>query len=186
MLSRRTLLIAAAGSTLPAVAQAGAERRAYLRAWRDVTRKLVIYRGFGTALHARITWLSTDFRAALANERHRLLGGADASDAVFRERMQQDGTAYTEFVIGADTGEERAPRFGNNDARWNLNLVTDAGERALVDVEHIRQPTPVHQGLYPQLNQWTSLWIARFDGTSNGNVTLKIGSGLGYGEVRWP
>jgi len=184
--SRRALLVAGAATLMPKVAAAGPERRAYLRAWRDATRKLVIYRGFGTALHARITWLSPAFRDALADERHRLMGEADTADETFRTRMTEHGASYTELVIGADSGEEQDPRFGNDDARWNLRLVADGTERSLAQVEHIRRPTPVHQGLYPQLNIWSELWIVRFDGGPARAISLKVGSGLGNGEVSWP
>ena len=185
-LTRRQLLIAAAATALPAAANADPARRSYLRAWRNVTRKLVVYQGFGTALHARITYLSPAFRQVLADERHRLLGHADASDAVFRARMRDDGSAFHEFVIGADSGEDQDPKFGNTDARWNLRLTTPSGDLPLLHVEHIRRPTPVHQGLYPQLNIWSELWIARFEGGAAPSMSLNVGSGLGNGEVNWP
>ncbi|NCG18463.1 MAG: hypothetical protein GWP91_05565 [Rhodobacterales bacterium] len=152
-----------------------------------MTKKLVIYRGFGTALHLRATLLTPSFRELLANERHRLLGSADAGDAAFRASMKEDGTNYHEIVFAADSSEPNAKRFGNAEDRWNLKLNVGNQPVTLLQVEEIKRPTTVHQALYPQLNIWSDLWIARFerDSAQPGAVTLSVGSGYGNGEVRW-
>jgi hypothetical protein len=187
-ISRRQLLTSAAAALCtPFAAHAGSQRKTYLRAWKAQTRKLIIYKGFGTALAVRVTWLSDGFRPVLADERNRLIGDADAGDDTFRDRMRTDGRQYHEFIIGADSGEPERPKFGNTDARWNLQLTAAGQSHGLVEVEHIRRPTPVHRGLYPQLNIWSELWIARFErGESNSPLSLAVGSGLGNGIVRWP
>lgn len=187
-LHRREFL-AALGATLVVAptADAAPARTAYRRVWRSWTRKLVVYRGFGTALFLRVTLLEPEFRERLADERHRLMGPADAGDAAFRERMAADGAAWHEIVFAAHSGEEDDPRFGNDDGRWNLELAVDGADAPLVNVEHIRRPTPVHRGLYPQLDIWSELWMARFQRTAARPtvIELRFGSGLGNGEVRW-
>ncbi len=185
-LTRRGVLAGVASLAVCPTAQAGPAQR-YRRAWKQNTRKLVVYREFGTALFLRATLLEPEFRAALADERHRLLGEADAGDAAFRAQMADDGAAYHEVVFAADSGHDEDPRFGNNDARWNLRLVVDGTDAPLVAVEHIRRPTPVHRGLYPQLDRWSELWIARFERVAPrpADVLLALGSGYGNGEVRW-
>lgn len=189
VLDRRSFLLAGCAAMLVSTTAEAAspERRRYLRAWRDATRKLVVYRGFGTALFVRVTLLEPPFRALVADERHRLIGPADDGDAAFRARMAEDGAAWHEVVFAAHTGEEDDPRFGNDDSRWNLRLDVDGAEAPLVTVEHIRRPTPVHEGLYPQLDVWSELWMARFQRLTDrpGKVELRMGSGLGNGDVRW-
>lgn len=186
-LTRRALLVGLSSAALAPPALAANPRRAYRKAWKAQTRKLVVYKEFGTALLLRATLLEPGFRAALADERHRLLGSADTGDALFRARMLEHGSAYHEVVFAADSGEERDPLFGNNDARWNLRLRVDGTEAPLVTVERVRRPTPVHQGLYLQLDIWSELWIARFERVkaNPSEVILAVGSGLGNGEVRW-
>lgn len=185
--TRRSLLVGLAAVALAPRAEAAAPGRGYRRAWRQVTRKLVIYREFGTALLLRATLLEPAFRELVAAERHRLLGEADASDSEFRARMKEDGAAFHEIVFAADSGNDDDPEFGNNDARWNLRLRVDGKEATLVAVEQIRRPTPVHQALYPQLDIWSELWMARFERVSERptEVVLSFGSGYGNGEVRW-
>ena len=135
----------------------------------------------------RATLLEPEFRQFLADERHRLVGDADTGDAAFRARMDQDGEAYHECVLGADWGLEGRPRFGDGDDRWNLRLEADGTDAPLEAVEHIRRPTPVHQGLYPQLDLWNQLWIARFTRVSKRPkiVRLHVGSGYGNGTLEW-
>lgn len=186
-LTRRAVLSGMASVALAGRAHAGRPARQYYREWRRNTRKLVVYREFGTALILRATLLEPAFRAILAEERHRLLGEADAGDAAFRERMQTDGDAFHEVVFAADSGENDDPKFGQSDAKWNLRLAVDGRDAPLVTVEHIRRPTPVHRALYLQLDIWNELWIARFERVSEqpDDVRLALGSGFGNGEVRW-
>ncbi len=187
MWSRRAVALGLAAAAVVPAARAQQPGRAYRRAWRQATRKLVIYRGFGTALLLRATLLEPPFRALLADERHRLLGAADTGDAAFRERMARDGAAYHEVVIAADSGEEQDPRFGLDDGRWHLRMEVDGREAPLVQVERVRRPSPVHRALYPQLDIWSELWIARFARQSDhpARIVLHVGSGYGHGAVTW-
>ena len=122
-LNRRALLTGlTALIAVPSSAYAARPGSEYLRAHRKMTKKLVIYRGFGTALYLRATLLTPSFRELLATERHRLLGNADAGDAAFRASMKEDGAAYHEIVFAADSSEPNARRFGNAEDRWNLQL----------------------------------------------------------------
>lgn len=185
--SRRVLLAGLAALAVSPSARAEQTSRAYRRAWRRSTEKLVIYREFGTALLLRATLLEPPFREVLADERHRLLGDADTADAEFRAQMERDGDAYHEVVFAADSGDDRDPKFGNDDSRWHLRMRVDGNEAALVAVEHIRRPTIVHRALYPQLDIWAELWMARFERVSPnpGKVVLSVGSGFGNGQVSW-
>ena len=187
-MNRRALLTGlTALIAVPSSAYAARPGSEYLRAHRKMTKKLVIYRGFGTALYLRATLLTPSFRELLATERHRLLGNADAGDAAFRASMKEDGAAYHEIVFAADSSEPNARRFGNAEDRWNLQLNVGNQPATLVQVEQVRRPTSIHQALYPQLNIWSDLWIARFErnSTQPGAVSLSVGSGYGNGEVRW-
>lgn len=188
VLSRRQLALGAASVLLVGPrAHAADPGRAYHRTWRSWTDKLVVYRNFGTVMLVRATLLEPEFRNALADERHRLLGEADTGDEVFRDQMQRDGTEFHEFVLGADWGLNGRPRFGEGDDRWNLRLEVDGTPAPLHRAEHIRRPTPVHEALYPQLDQWNQLWIARFTRVSNRpkKVQLHVGSGYGNGTLEW-
>lgn len=165
----------------------GASRRDYLRAHRRFTRELVLYNDFSTALTLQATLLEPEFRDALTAERTRLLRPDDANQAEFAARMAADGGSGHEIVFAADSALPNADKFGPGDDRWNLRLITDGVEQQLVAIERVRVPSPLHEALYVQLDQWSELWIARFTRTIQhpSRVVLIVGGGYGNGEVEW-
>jgi hypothetical protein len=181
-LSRRMLLAGAAAVSLGA-----GGRRSYVREHRTWTRELVLYRDFSTALLMRATLLSPPFRSSLALERQRLVRPSDSDHAAFVERMERDATAWHEIVFAADSSYDNALRFGPGDDRWNLRLLADGVEEPVVAVDRVRRPSPLHDALYLQLDQWSELWIARWERTvaSPSEVLLIVGSGYGNGELEW-
>jgi hypothetical protein len=184
--NRRALLLGLGASLLAREALAG-PRRAYRTAHRDHTRELRLYRDFSTALLLRATLLTPGFREALALERRRLLDPTEANHAEFVARMQHDGAAYHEVVFTADSALPDGELFGPGDDAWNIRLEVDSQQAELLAVEHVRDPTPLHRGLYLQHTRWSQLWIARFRRVTEAprTVTLHVGSGYGHGEVVW-
>lgn len=180
---RRSLLLGL--TALPLVA--AGPRAEYRRSHADHTEKLTLYREFSTALLMRATLLTPTFRAALAEERRRLLDPTDDDHAAFVARMEADGAAYHEVVFAADSALLDGKTFGPGDDGWNVRLVVDGTIAELVRVEHIRDVTPLHRGLYLQHNKWSELWIARWTRVSQRprEVLLHVGSGYGNGEVVW-
>lgn len=162
-------------------------RRIYEGTYEAHTRHLLVYRGFETALNLRGTLLTAPMRDAVARERQRLMNPSPANHADFVARMDADGAAFHEIVFSADVPVDDLGRFGDTDATWNVRLIADGTEEALETVERIRRPTPVHRGLYPHLNLWSELYIARFTRTvaNPREVRLIVGSGFGNGEVTW-
>lgn len=183
-MNRRALLLS--GLSLAVLTGAG-PRRTYLKQHRGHTRKLVLYHDFSTALLLRATLLTPAFRAALAEERRRLLDPTDDNHAEFVARMERDGAAYHEVVFAADSALENADRFGPGDDRWNVRLEVDGRVAPLVEVSRVRAPSPLHEALYVQHDPWSELWIARFERVAErpAEVVLHVGSGFGHGEVRW-
>jgi hypothetical protein len=185
-MNRRSLLLGALA--LPVAAHAApSPRRTYLRAHRSWTRELVLYWDGSTALLLRATLLEPAFRAALAEERRRLLDVDEADHAAFLERMRADGEQYVEFVFAADSAFPEAEKFGPGDDRWNLRCLADGAALELSAVDQVRRPSPLHRALYDQHNQWSELWIARFT-RSVGRpawVELHVGGGYGNGACHW-
>ncbi|MCA9492591.1 MAG: hypothetical protein KC621_21810, partial [Myxococcales bacterium] len=182
-MNRRTLLLS--GAALMCLG--ASERKTYLRAHREWTRKLVLYHDFGTALMMRATLLEPAFRTLLAHERRRLLDPSEENHQAFVERMERDGAAYVEIVFAADSGFDNGHRFGPGDDRWNLRCEADGVDQPLVAVEQVRKPSPLHDTLYVQHDQWSELWIARFERTvpSPRSVVLHVGGGYGNGTCTW-
>lgn len=180
-LATTALVVAALGSV------AAKPRKAYEAVYDAHTRHLVVYRGFETALNLRGTLLDGPMRDALTAERKRLLNPSDANHAEFDGRMDRDGAAWHEVVFSADIPVDDLGTFGDTDATWNLRLIADGTEEKLVQVERIRRPSPLHRGLYPHLNLWSELYIARFERTVDAprSVALLVGSGFGNGRVDW-
>ncbi len=160
-------------------------RRAYLQTYEAYTRHLVIYFGFATALNLRATLLTRPMREAIAKERLRLMNPSPSNAEAFAERMRRDGERFYEVVFSAHSGMEDRPRFGTTDAHWNLRLLADGEEQPLVAVEQVRRPTTLHRSLYPHLNIWSDLWIARFERMKKSprTVELIVGSGFGNGTL---
>jgi hypothetical protein len=181
-LSRRLLLLGTAAASLGA-----GGRRSYVREHRAWTRELVLYRDFSTALLLRATLLSPAFRSAMALERQRLVRPSEADHAAFVERMERDAAAWHEVVFAADSSYDNALRFGAGDDRWNLRLLADGVEEPMVATDHVRRPSPLHDALYQQHDQWSELWIARWERTvaTPSKVVLVVGSGYGNGELEW-
>lgn len=182
-MNRRTLLLGAVAF----LSMGASERRTYLREHREYTRKLVLYFDFSTALLLRATLLEPDFRVALAEERRRLLDPTAENHADFVGRMAADGAAFHEVVFAADSAFANAERFGPGDDRWNVRLEADGVDEPLIAVERVARPSPLHEALYAQHDQWSELWIARFTRTIVGPraVSLHIGGGFGNGTCAW-
>jgi len=186
-LTRRTLLTTGA-ALVGAPAFGRSERKTYLDAHEEATREVRLYNGFFTALLARGTLLDPPFRLALAEERKRVYDPSPADHVAFLARMAEEGARYHEIVLGADSPFDEANRFGaQGDDRWNLRLEADGTELACVEVAHVRKPTPLQRQLYPQVNIWSELWLARFENTAPnpGNLVLHIGGGYGNAEMAW-
>jgi hypothetical protein len=186
-LSRRLFLAGtAAGIATPAWARTA--RKVFLDVHEEWTREVRIYNGFFTALLARGTWLSPEFRVALAEERRRVFDPTPEDHQAFVSRMQSEGAQYHEVVIGADSPYREANQFGaQGDDRWNLRLEADGRVLPCVEVVHVRRPTPLQRHLYPQVNIWSELWLARFENqvTNPVDLRLHVGGGYGNGEMAW-
>jgi len=167
---------------------AGTPWHAYHRAWQAETRDLKLYRGFGTALLLTGTLLTPDFRSDLAAERARLLDSPPEDVATFAKRMKEDGAKWHEVVFAAESPLQEGPLvFGSSDAGWQVRLTADGQAEKLVAVEQVDDPTPLHEALYPQIDQWSSVWIARFERTvaDPDTVVFEVASGFGHGRLVW-
>ena len=153
----------------------------------DATRELTIYSEFTTALLLRGTLLTPEFRDTMSDYREALLEPLPDNQARFESRMTDDAQAYHEVVFSADSAMPGKLRFGPGDDRWNVRLTADGTVEPLVTVYPVRRPTPLHYGMYPHLNQWSELYIARFHRTVEApeEVVFHVGSGHGHGELVW-
>lgn len=151
------------------------------------SRTLKVYQGFATSIILRGTYLSSGFREEMANERRRLLGATDSQHAEFRERMRTDLAAYHEVVFSANTPRFPHMSFGDGERGWDVRLVADGKQERLIEAYRVRNPTALHQAIYPHYNIWADLWIARFEKTipNPRDVEFHVGSGLGNGSIRW-
>lgn len=165
----------------------GCTRMAYERNLGLQTRTMKIYQGFSTTLILRGTLLTPAFRETIADERRRLMNPSEANHDIFVARMDDDGAAYHEVVFSADSPQPEGDMFGESDAGWVIRLVADGVEEKLVTTYKVRRPTSLHRALYPHLNIWSDLWIARFDRTvtNPANVEFHVGSGYGNASLTW-
>ena len=186
---RRGLHQAFALALVVSLCLAGKPRQAYLRIHDTWTEHLKIYNNFGTVLLMDVTYLHPTFRRALAGERQRLLGSALTADdhASFVVRMDRDDAVFHEVIFGADSNRRAGRRFGETDDGWRLRLVADGVDETLESVYQVRSPSTLQLGLYPQLDNWNALWIARFRKTVENpdSIILSVGSGLGNGQLHW-
>jgi hypothetical protein len=187
-MSRRALF-AVVMVALLALGAAAKPRKAYVRFVEHHTRELILYSHFETALILRGTYLSGDVRAALADERRRLLAPTDEDHAAFVETLRADGAAYHEVVFSADSAMADARRFGPPGTvhGWSVRLEADGHDEKLVTCTMERNPNPLQRSLYPHFNRWSDLWIARFEKTVQNprEIVLVVGSGYGNGRLVW-
>lgn len=162
-------------------------RREYLERYQALTRKLVLYWDFETALILRGTYLTPDYRMKLAEERRRLLHATEAEHQAFVAIMKSDGDAYHEVVFSADSGMPEGDRFGRGDDGWAVRLFADGAQETLVTLFEERNPNMLQRSLYPHFNIWSDLWIARFRRTVTDpdTVVFEVGGGYGNGETVW-
>lgn len=162
-------------------------RRDYEHAAEDATRELFIHWRFETALILRGTYLTPSFREALAGERRRLLNPTEADHQAWTAALLDDGTVYHEVVFSADSGMEGGDVFGAAKDGWTVRLTADGVEEPLVTLFPVREPTMLQRSLYPHVNPWSDLWIARFRKTVAGpqRVVFEVGGGYGHGELVW-
>ena len=123
----------------------------------------------------------------MSDYREVLMDPAPDNQATFEARMADDGSAYHEVVFSADSAAQSKMQFGPGDDRWNIRLTADGTPQELVTVYRVRNPTPLHLGLYLQHNRWSKLYIARFHRTveAPSTVVMHVGSGHGNGELVW-
>ena len=166
---------------------AASPRREYLRTLEAWTGELKLYRGFDTALILRGTYLDAPMRAALADERRRLVNPAPDNHDAFVARMAADQAKYHDIVFSASSGLPAARTFGEADSGWVIWLEADSVREELLSVERIRRPSGLHTELYAHKTIWADLWIARFARTvaDPDTVVLHVGSGYGNGDVTW-
>lgn len=171
-------------STGPEVRSAN---RAYRRAYQKHTQRLAVYRGFNTALDARVTWLSADMRDAIAAQRDFLLRPPPEDQTAFREHLFADGSAFVEFVVMMDSELPRGERLGDTDDGWRLALTADDQPLELVQIERVRRPNPLQRALYPDLNLWSDFYAVRFrrGDTEPRRLVLGFSSGYGHGDLTW-
>lgn len=181
-MSRRATIAALLGLSALALVAAKNPRRSYVKVHEAHTEQLLVYFGFATALNLRATLLTAEMRAAMKAERSRLMAPTPENRADYAARMDRDLAAYHEIVFSADSGIDRADRFGTTDGQWNVRLVADGVEQPLVAIEEIRRPTPVHHALFPHLNHWSDLWIARFERVTAAPARVEVVVGSGYGN----
>lgn len=162
-------------------------KRSYQQQHDAATQELILHNEFSTVLILRGTLLTPDFRGDLSDYREVLLNPAPDNQATFEARMAGDADAYHEVVFSADSGAQSKMVFGPGDDRWNIRLTADGTPQELVTVYRVRNPTPLHLGLYLQHNRWSKLYIARFHRTveSPSTVVMHVGSGHGNGELAW-
>lgn len=163
------------------------EKRAYQEQHDAATQELIIHNEFSTTLILRGTLLTPDFRDDMADYRFKLLDPTLDNHASFQARMADDAAAYHEVVFSADSAAPSKMLFGPGDDRWNIRLTADGTPQELVTVYRVRNPTPLHHGLYLQHNRWSKLYIARFHRTveSPSTVVMHVGSGHGNGDLVW-
>jgi hypothetical protein len=186
MMRRAVLLTALVALVLSTAAGPG--RRVYHQAWQADTRELRLYHGFGTALLLSGTLLTPDFRKDLAVERARLLDSPAADVAAFAQQMTTDGAAWHEVVFAAESPMQDEPlQFGTTDEDWQVRLTADGTPEKLVAVQQVDHPSALHAALYPQLDRWSTLWIARFERSvaDPDTVVFEVASGYGHGQLVW-
>jgi len=160
-------------------------RKTYRKAADHQVRKMVIYFEAQTALILRGTLLSPEYREAMAAERERLMAPPPADQAAWVARQRDDAQMFHEVVFAADSHLEMGNVFGRDG--WQVWLLADGTEEKLVTLHRVRKPTALQEALFPQLNIWSDLWVARFERTvaSPEDVTFRVGSGYGNGEISW-
>ena len=161
--------------------------RSYRRTYKANTQRLTVYRGFNTALDARVTWLSSDMRDAIAAQRDFLLRPSPEDQTAFREHLFADGRDYVEFVVMIDSELPRGERLGDTDDGWKMALAADDEPLELVQIERVRRPNPLQRTLYPDLNLWSDFYAVRFRRGEREPRRLVLGfsSGYGRGDLIW-
>lgn len=169
------------------VACAASPRDAYLRDLRQHTRELRLYDVFDTTLLLRGNYLDAAFREAIATERARLTGTTEDDHAAFVERMAEDHARFHEVVFSANSLRPAARVFGDPTKGWAVRLEADGTVEPLVEVYEVRRPGSILRQLYAHHNEWSDLWIARFDKTvaAPDRVSFHVGSGWGHGSLEW-
>lgn len=152
------------------------------------TRDLQLIVNLETRLMMHATLVDEQLAQAQALEISRARLEAPAVWQARADAAQREAAAAWTVVFSADV--PRAPAdesFAPDDtAAWTLHLFADGHEVPAISVEQIDDPQPEHVLLYPQLNRWSSLWIARFarDGDAR-ELRLQVGGPKGQGELAW-
>jgi len=110
---------------------------------------------------------------------------ADVADRL--ERAREQAAAEHVVVFAAYSPRDTAHAFAvDNSGDWQVQLSVDGAPQAPLSLEKIRRPDADLHALYPQLDRWSDLWVARFErGDEAGEVALTIAGVHGRGVLRW-
>jgi hypothetical protein len=160
----------------------------YAKVHRRETRELRLYESFDTELVLRATLVTDEVRQSGAAELAYRGAMTRAEADAFVARAQTQGAGTWEVVFASMRAHDDARDFGIGDGDpWRVRLQVNGTACTPVAVERIGEPTVAQRVLYPQTNEWSDLWAARFEDTCgrSGTVTFSVAGPRASGEVHW-
>ena len=154
----------------------------------SATRDLQLVVDLETRLLMHATLVDEELAAAQALELSRARLEVPEEWHARSQVAEEEAASSWTIVFSADVPRyPKDERFAaDGSAPWTLHLWVDGHPADPISVEAIKAPTADDLMLYPQLNRWSSLWVARFarDGDAD-ELRLQIGGPRGQGELVW-
>ncbi len=164
----------------------------YGRVHVEQTRELKLYDQLETQLILRATWRGeAQRRAAVAELAWRGSMTTDEQATLLQAELAELAAAHEVVfasMFSSSAGTPDPPIFGDAlDSPWRLRLDVDGQPCPLLSVDQVDDPSAAQALLYPQLNAWSQLWIARFDRScgSAGTARLVVSGSGGSGALTW-
>ena len=169
----------------------------YRKVFESWTQEKRIYDGLSTKLISEVTFKSSGFRQAYADEYARLYKLEPPEYDKLVLDQQKAAADYNDFVLAAYVAEKKWDDFAKKTSMWKIYLTRDHVEQIRpLEIRKLNKNDPVKDYFYPYVTTWKSIYLVRFPAhdPKTGNrfmddtqdaLSLIMTSVLGSVEFKW-
>ena len=135
----------------------------YHRAFERWTREARIYRGFDVELIVSVTFKSSDYRRAYAQEYAKTYLLSDKDELKFEKDQLAAAEEFHDFVMATFIPDDKWNDFEKKDSIWKIYLTNDKNKRiSPVEIKKLKRTDPTIAQFFPYVSPWREVYALRF------------------------
>lgn len=135
----------------------------YHSAFERWTREARIYRGFDVELIVSVTFKSSDYRRAYAQEYTKAYLLSDKDGLKFEKDQLAAAEEFHDFVMATFIPEDKWSDFEKKDSIWKIYLTNDKNKRiSPVEIKKLNGKDPTIKQFLPYVSPWRGVYALRF------------------------